>query len=395
MKKILLSSLLAISLFGHGDIPHDNVVSNDKNSKNYNFGLFFNAIYKNKDLYPTGITQSEGYENHGETQKVELEHFGLFANGNINNYIFDIELNRHVDAEKELNEVIEKFSLGYNYNSYSLKVGRDYNDVSFIDSKEWGYGFINMPLAIDSFFNGTLRGDGAFLAYDNNELRLSSDFSKNIYDNKNKLTFKASYDFGNIELLSYVQAREKFYSNKYYTTSTSSSGDSTYNPYAATHTHSHGTTETNTSSSDSDMNELSIENKSLVYGIGSKVDLDKFEIIAEYLNLHSTGDIEDAIYLIEHDTRVESVYVQLTSKNEKFNYGLRSEVFWYDKSLYGSGASTVAEEMGISPIKEKEKYLHTLDVNYKIDDKQKIFMDNSYSNYQTAIKFNYLFRFKL
>lgn len=158
-------------------------------------------------------------------------------------------------------------------------------------------------------------------------------------------------------------------------------------------THSHGTTETNTSSSDSDMNELSIENKSLVYGIGSKVDLDKFEIIAEYLNLHSTGDIEDAVYLIEHDTSVESIYVQLTSKNEKFNYGLRSEVFWYDKSLYGSGASIVTEEMGISPI--KEKYLHTLDVNYKIDDKQKIFMDNSYSNYQTAIKFNYFFRFKL
>lgn len=45
--------------------------------------------------------------------------------------------------------------------------------------------------------------------------------------------------------------------------------------------------------------------KSLVYGIASKVDLDKFEIIAEYLNLHTTGDIEDAVYLIEHDTRVE------------------------------------------------------------------------------------------
>ena len=85
MKKILLSSLLAISLFGHGEVLHNNQTNE---AKSYDYGFFFNTIYKNKDLYPSGITQAQGYENHGETDKIEVEHYGIFANGNINNFIY-------------------------------------------------------------------------------------------------------------------------------------------------------------------------------------------------------------------------------------------------------------------------------------------------------------------
>lgn len=377
MKKILLSSLLAISLFGHGEVLHNNQINE---AKSYDYGFFFNTIYKNKDLYPSGITQAQGYENHGETDKIEVEHYGIFANGNINNFIYDIEINRHIDSPRKSNDMIEKLSFGYKYDELFLKAGRDYNEVSFIDSKDWGYGFINMPLALDSFFNKTLRADGVFAVYDNDKLRVSGDLSKDIYDNKNRKTLKASYDFGTLEVISYVQGREIF---------------ETKNDFSlAQHSHTHGTQDSGCSSLTS--SEVCFENESLVFGTGAKVEFEKFEILGEYLNLKSDGQIKDNRYKIEHDTQVESVYLQIFSKNEQFNYGFRSEIFWFDKELIGLGATSVASKMGLSSKDEREQYLHTLGVNYKIDNTQKVFMDNSYDgDSEFAIKFNYIFRFSM
>lgn len=373
MKKILLSSLLSVSLFAHSDTQH----TTNNTTQNYNYGFFFNSMYKNKDLYPTGITQAQGYENHGETDKIELEHFGIFAYGDINNFLYNFEVNRHIDSPKKSNEMIETANIGYKHDNYSLKVGRDNNDISFMDSKEWGYGFINMPLAIDSFFNKTLRADGIFVAFDNDKLRVSGDLSKDIYDNKNRRTLKASYNFGNIEILSYVQNREEFESKNDYAT--------------VSHSHSHSlASDCSTLSS----TEVCTQNDALVYGAGAKVEFDKFEVMGEYLNLQSDGNIKDSQYKISHDTEVESAYLQVTSKNEKFNYGVRSEVFWFEKELVGSGATSIANKMGITSGSESEKYLHTLGMNYKIDNRQKVFMDNSYDgDSDFAVKFNYIFRF--
>lgn len=373
MKKILLCGFLAISLFGHGDIQH-NIQNNEE--INYNYGFFFNAMYKSKDLYPNGITQAEGYENHGETDKIEIEHYGIFTNGNINNFVYDIEINRHIDSPRKSNEMIEKLSLGYEYNNFLLKAGRDYNDISFMDSKDWGYGFINMPLALDSFFNKALRADGVFAIYDNDRLRISGDSSNDIYDNKNRKTLKTSYDFGNIELISYLQKRDSFESKKDYSTTQ--------------HSHSHGIEENGCNSLIG--NEICVENESLVYGIGAKIEFDKFDILGEYINLKLDGDIKDSSYKIEHNTQVESSYLQIFTKNEEFNYGFRSEVFWFDKELIGSGANSIATKMGLSSKDERKQYLHTLGLNYKINNAQKIFVDNSHDgNKNFAIKFNYQF----
>lgn len=374
MKKILLSSLLAISLFGHGDMQHDNQTNE---AKSYNYGFFFNSIYKNKDLYPNGITQADGYENHGETDKIEIEHFGIFAYGDINNFIYNFEVNKHIDTEKSSNNLIEKASVGYKHDGFFFKAGRDENDVSFIDSKDWGYGFINMPLALESFFNKELRADGYFIAFDNDKLRLSADLTQDIYDNKQRRTLKASYDFGNVELVSYVQNRESFDSKKDFATTQ--------------HSHTHGNANDCSSLSST---EVCIGNDALVFGTGAKVEFEKFEVLGEYLNLQFDGDIKDNTYKIKHDTQVESAYAQITSKNEKFNYGFRSEIFWFEKELVGSGATSIATKMGISSKDEKEQYLHTIGLNYKIDNMQKVFVDNSYDgDKEFAFKVNYMFRF--
>lgn len=368
MKKIVLSLGIAIELFGHAG--HIEMEEN----QSFAYGAFFNLSYRDTDLYPKGIEQANGFDNHGKPNEIVMEHIGGFVSGQVDKYVYNLEFNHHARMQWSGNNLVEKLYVGYKTDNELVKIGRDINHVSFVDTKDWGYGFIKMPLAVDSFFDKTLFGDGLFMTYTSNSFKVSTDYMNEMYTHKGRKTLKASYDFGDVQIISYVQQRDKVQSREDFS--------------SAIHTHTHGAGCDNLSGS-----EMCVGNEGWLYGLGSQVTLDGYEIVGEYLSLQNSGDVRDNNYKVDHTTNVKSAYLQILSKNEKFNYGVRSEVFWYDKKLSGSGASIIANEMNIASGDENSKYLHTLNISYTIDPYQKVFFENSYSNNDNAVRVNYLFRF--
>jgi len=371
MKKLTLFLLAQGLSFGHSlhiHQPSDINVSTD-------FGGFAHISYRNSDLYPKGIEQGYGYENHGDVDKINIEHLGIYFNKKMGNVAVNLELNHHIGANWTPNELVEKANVVYFDGRYGITFGRDYNNISFVREKNWGYGFIQMPLAVDSLFDKTHSIDGIFGSYKMGGFSLKGDFGADQYGHKQRRTLRGSYLYENIELITYYQQRN----------TTKSRVDFS----AVTHSHSHGS-----GCDGMTTNELCIENEATVFGVGAKVNFgNRYELLGEYLQYESKGGIETNQYIITHETIIQSAYLQLISTNERFNYGLRGEYFWYDTTLDGSGATAVATLMNLDDGNEAIKYLYTLNVNYNITTAQNIALEIKKSDLNTAVRVNYLLRF--
>ncbi|HQS78536.1 MAG TPA: hypothetical protein PLC57_09435, partial [Sulfurovum sp.] len=371
--KVLIFILLAATFsFGHtGKIrqPEDANISSD-------FGAFANISYRDEDIYPKGIERAQGYEDHGSPGEVYIEHLGIYYTKKIEKINFNFELNHHAWAEWTLNELVEKANIGYYDENYGLELGRDYNNVSFMREMIWGYGFIQMPLAIDSFFDQTNVGDGVFASYKIDRFTFRGDYAADQYAHKLRKTIRASYEYDTIKLISYYQQRSPVKNRVDFS--------------AITHSHTHGS-----GCDQMTQNELCMDNETSVFGLGTKVKLNNsYELVGEYIQYKSEGDIETQQYKVSQNNTIHSTYLQLMSTNEKFNYGLRGEYFWYNTILDGPGATEVSSLMSLNTAIVPVNYLYTANINYYFTKSQKIAFEIKKSNQDLAMRLNYSLDFR-
>lgn len=72
----------------------------------------------------------------------------------------------------------------------------------------------------------------------------------------------------------------------------------------------------------------------------------------------------------------------------RLNYGIRGEYFWFDKSIEGSGATTLAQLMGITQSDDNVDYLYTFNINYTFLKQDNIAIEYKKSNEDSAYLIN-------
>jgi len=368
--------LFILLIFNIYIYAHSGLHMKEEANETISYGIYGDFEYRDKDLFPRGIEGSAGYENHGSTKDFQINHIGAFVNGRyIDNFVYSIEFNRHVGVENTFDSYLEKAYIGYDQNDFRLILGRNYNNISFVSEKAWGYGFAKMPLAIDSFFDGTYISDGIFLDYSFMGFTSYIDITKDKYTQTLRKTFKLSYDINNIKLISYIQTRE---TSKIMVDYASSE-----------HSHSHGSTDKCTNL---DTTQRCFERENKVFGIGIDTKLDIIDIQSEYIYLDTKGYISNNNYKIESDNQIQTFYIQALSNYKDIIFGLRSEWFSFSNDYQGGGALEVTEPMVTSEANSIQN-LQTILTGYKFNRYNRLIIQAEHSKGNWAGRLNYSLNF--
>jgi len=367
---IILSILLSLLGWAHSTVD----LSTEEEEANFHYGVYGIAEYRTKDLYPHGIEGSVGYENHGAAKKIQFTHLGAYLYGKTEaDFLYGLELNHHKGAENTLNQTIERAYLGYETDTFGIKAGRGYNNLSFLNEKAWGYGFGSMPLAIDSFVDGTYIGDGLFVEYAHGPFKAYADVTKDQYNKVLRSTLKAEYDLDTLRVIAYFQSRD--------TTLTRVD-------YAQTQ-HSHGGTDDCTNLSP---DERCFQRESRVFGLGFDTLLADIKVQGEYIYLDTEGSIENSEYQIRSDNAIHTLYLQMLGDYHHFIWGARSEWFMLDNSYTGPGATEIAGPL-VSEDANEIQDLQTLLIGYQFDEGNRFLVEAKHSQNGWAAQFNYFFLF--
>jgi hypothetical protein len=341
VKRILCSiALLHVTLFAHS--MH---VSEPMSETLINYGIFADALYRDRDLYPYGVEGSAGFENHGLTKEVTLNHIGAFVEGAYAYMRYGAELNRHAGAPNTFDGLIEKLYGGIGSESALLVGGREANHISFVRTKAWGYGFAAMPLAVESFFDGTYYGDGLFGDYRLRSWRFGADVMNDRYTKTPRVTLSLAWQGEALGLLAYAQWRDVSQVRSDYS--------------SIKHTHTHGSGCNNLS-----QNERCIERDSQVVGVGGTFDDDALSLQGEYLLLHTEGEIFNNRYKVASNNTIHTIYLQAIYAWEYVDIGLRSEGFLFSNRYEGDGAQEIASLMD-TQYRNDVQYLNTLMIALK------------------------------
>ncbi|CAA6812712.1 MAG: Unknown protein [uncultured Sulfurovum sp.] len=370
MQYFIFLILLSLSLFAHSTLD-----LSSEQKEGINYGVYSDIKYRDKDLYPRGIEGSLGYENHGTTKKAQFNHLGLYLFGDYEkNFIYGVEFNKHIDAEDSFDSYLEKAYVGYKtHHNNTLKLGRDYNNISFVNNKPYGYGFADMPLAIDSFLDGTYLGDGIFLEYANTDnMKSYLDVTQDKYNKNNRSTLKLEYNLKDTQLIAYLQYRK--------------TAQLRFDYSATTHTHSHGNQNgcTNLSS----LNERCFERDNKLLGLGFNHKIGVFDLQGEYLYLDSKGDVYNNQYKVENHNKINTLYLQGLTNYQKILLGYRSEWFMFDNHYNGGGATEITAPL-VSQNANKIQNLQTLMLGYKFNKNNKTSIELKQSQDDWAFGLNY------
>ena len=371
MRYFLLFAVSGLSLFAHS--MHDRA---DLHHDTLNYGIFANIAYRDLDLYPRGIEGSVGYENHGEIKKLQLHHIGFFIDGNYDDaWLYGIEINRHVDAPSTLDSYVEKFYLGYRLDPGSLLVGRLYDSISFVNQKAWGYGFAQMPLSVDSLFDGSYITDGIKLAYDYEKFTGTLHLSRQKYTQAKRTTLRLSYKEELFEIATYAQIRD----------TTKIRVD-----YASTeHLHSHD----NQGECDNlEFSERCFERESKLFGIAFNAHYQDLNYLAEYIYLDTKGDVSNSQYKADNHNKISTLYGQVIYNPAPFSVGVRGEYFNFENNYKGAGAFKITQEI-TNKHSNSSQYLFTLMGSYELNSYNKTIVQAEKSQYDWALRLNHTFIF--
>ena len=349
-------------------------LSHEEEDANFHYGVYGIGEYRTKDLYATGIEGSVGYENHGVPKEIQLTHLGAYLYGETEaNILYGLELNHHKGAANTLNNILERAYLGYGSDAFEIKVGRGYNNLSFLNEKAWGYGFGNMPLALDSFIDGTYIGDGVFLEYTYGAFKTNVDVTKDQYNHVLRSTLKAEYDLDTLKLIAYFQSRDTTLTRVDY----------------AQMKHSHGGTNDCTNLS---QDERCFQRDSRLIGVGFDTILWDIKLQGEYIYLNTEGSIENNEYQIQSDNGIHTLYLQMLGHYHHVIWGIRSEWFLLDNSYTGSGATEIAKPL-VSEDANDIQNLQTLLLGYQLDKGNQFSFEVKHSQNGWATQLNYFFLF--
>lgn len=369
--RFLLLILFNLSIFAHSTVEKHQL-----HEERLNYGVFTNITYRDKDLYPQGIEGSVGYENHGKPKAGEINHIGLFANGKYEStFLYGVELNRHVDAPNTIDSYLEKLYVGYTHENYSVVAGREYNNISFVKEKAWGYGFAQMPIAIDSFVDSTYIGDGVFLDYKYNDFKAYLDITKDKYNQIPRTTMKIEYNLNAIKFISYLQLRNSSQMRVDYTTTQ--------------HTHTHAN---QNGCNNLTQNERCVERKNQIFGLGINTKIDMFDIQSEYIHLDTQGTISNNQYKIDSHNKIDTLYLQLLTKYKEIFFGLRSEWFMFSNNYTGGGATEVATILTTNNSSTIQN-LQTIMSGYEFNKYNKVIIQAEHSQDDWAMRLTYALTF--
>jgi hypothetical protein len=368
MRIFVFSMLLLSQLFAHSVRE----VHEDEADADYtHYGIFADAMYRSDDLYPHGVEGSAGYENHGVPDKVQLNHIGVYLEGlYASRWRYGAEVNRHTDSPATFDGLVEKLYAGYGNEDGGIVAGREANNISFVREHPWGYGFAQMPLAVDSFFDGTYYGDGLFLDYRFDALKLAFDVTKDRFTKTLRSTFRAVYDADPFRVIAYAQLRER--------------SEVRVNYAASTHTHTHGSGCNNLTE-----NERCFERSNNVFGLGGEAHYDALRLQGEYIFLDTQGDVYNNSYKVESHNRIHSLYAQGIYAFSALELGLRTEWFIFSNRYSGDGASKIAEDMATDHADDAQ-YLNTAMASYRFGHSHKVIVQGENSQEGWAWRASYI-----
>ena len=368
MRIFFLTILLLSQLFAHSvrEVHED-----ENRSDAIHYGLFADVMYRSDDLYPYGIEGSAGYENHGVPDEVQLNHIGVYLEGVYDSrWRYGAEVNRHTDSPATFDGLVEKLYAGYGNDDGGIVAGREANYISFVREQPWGYGFAQMPLAVDSFFDGTYYGDGLFLDYRFDTLRLAFDVTKDRYTKTLRSTFRAAYETAPFRVIAYAQLRER--------------SEVRVNYASSTDTHTHGSGCENLTE-----NERCYDRRNNVFGLGVQAQQDALRLQGEYLFLETQGDVYNNRYKVKSHNRIHSLYAQGIYAFSALELGLRTEWFIFSNRYSGDGATQIAENVA-TEYSDDTQYLNTAMASYRFWKSHKVILQGENSQEGWAWRASYI-----
>jgi len=368
MRIFLLTALLVLRLFAHtvSETPRD-----EHAADGMRYGIFADALYRSDDLYPHGVEGSAGYEIHGVPGEAQLNHIGFYVNGTYaSHWRYGVQVNRHYYSPATFDGLVEELYAGYGNKNGNVTVGRDANNISYVRQEPWGYGFAQMPIAVDSFFDGTYYGDGIFLDYRFDALKLAGDLTKDRYWGTPRATFRVAYEREPFSLIAYVQLRERSEIRVDYA--------------STTHTHSHGNGCNNLTD-----NERCFDRSNQVLGLGGRSRSDSLRIQGEYIYLETQGDVYNNRYKVKSHNRIHSLYLQGIYGIGALDLGIRTEGFLFSNLYSGDGAAQIADDVATDHADELQ-YLNTFMIGYRLGRSNRMYLQSENSQDGWAWRFSYI-----
>ena len=372
MIRLFLLLIFSVPLFSHSILEH----MESTEDENLSYGIYSDAAYRDKDLYPRGIEGSVGYENHGRVEKLQIHHIGLYLDATYDtNFLYGFEFNRHIDADDTFDEYLEKAYLGYGTEDYKVLLGRYYDDISFVNQKAWGYGFAQMPLAIDSFFDSTYISDGIFLNYSFMGITAYLDFSQDKYYQTSRRSFKLEYNADKFQFITYMQLRKKIQMRIDYA--------------SVQHNHTHGNTD---GCNNLGVEERCFERENKVFGLGIDANIKGIKIQSEYIYLDTEGYVSSSQYRVESENKIHTFYLQMLYNYNDILFGLRSEWFAFSNNYEGGGATEVANVI-ISEDSNDIQNLQTIMSGYRFNRYHQLIVQGEHSGDEWVGRLNYSVKF--
>jgi hypothetical protein len=366
---IALTSLCALA-FGHGGAPHAYPEAKEK----WQFGGFADLQYRTDTLYPTGPSGTFGYELHGEEERVEAEHLGLFARGPLGDS-FDaaVELNRHNGADATLNDFVERAYVRYTTERFSLRAGRMEYALSFVARQPWGYGFSQMPLGLETYARSALYGDGLSASYTSGNVRLDADILADQYSHVMRSTLKASGSFHALgashSVLAYAQYQDE--EENLFDTS-------------PTHTHSHGT-----GCDALSPGQFCFDTQRTLLGAGYTFSYSGARFQTEWLKAFDRGTVRSSEYKVDRNGEHNALYAQLLYALDAFEGGARYERFWFTNEYDGGGAAELAAQIE-GEGRHSSESLTTLMLSYRLLKEHTFRIEYATDNDESLWRFQYV-----
>ena len=375
MRYFLPILLTYVQLWGHGFIQSSKTQNSEILKERY--GAFLDLQYRDENIYKNGYLGSHGYELHGLENTAQLQHMGLFYSFSYHNFNGAVEVNSHNGSDNSLDESIERAFLGYSTDNISLRLGRTEYAISLIEMKGYGYDFIKMPLALNSFFSGNYYGDGISINLHTTHFNLQMDGLADMYSKKGKYSVKLSYTnhfyHNDMQLYSYFHKQPNVLS-KFLSTS-----------HQDGHSHSSGC-------STLESGELCFDGSRDVYGVGLVFQNHYINFLSEFLYNDERGDIRSSSQQIEEESKQYSAFTQLIFPISYFNIGYRYEYFWFDNSYNGLGARDIKNTIFNNNFTTKQQYLGTALLSY-IYHSHTFKVEYQHSENEKSIGLQYLFVF--
>lgn len=375
MRYFILIFFLYIQVFAHGFIQQSK--SNNTKVLQERYGAFLDLQYRNKNIYENGYLGSHGYELHGEEKEAQLQHLGLFYSFAYQNFTGAIEANSHNGSDNSLNETIERAFIGYNIPNFSLRLGRAAYAISLVEIRAYGYDFIKMPIALNSFFSGNYYGDGISMNFYTEHFNLQVDALADMYSNYGKYSAKLSYtnhiNHNDIQLYAYFHKQPKVI-NKFSSTA-----------HKDKHSHS-------SSCSLLETGELCFDGSRDVYGTGFSLNNHHINLLTEVLYNNEEGNIRSSTQQISEQSKQYSAFTQIIIPISKFNIGYRYEYFWFDNQYNGLGAEDIKNTIFQNSLAINNEYLGTALLSYTYKS-HNFRIEYQHSKKENSIGFQYLFIF--